>query len=96
MNNLPTQLFTAKNADGNSGTFKSKGGFVTLLANGTFGSGTLTVQASPDDGTTWISTIATMTAAGVINFLAGDGVLYRLNLSGSTAPSLNAWVAYEQ
>ncbi len=95
MNNTPTQLFNSQASNASSSTFVSRGGFVTLLAAGTFGSGTITVQASPDGGTTWIDTIATLTAAGVVNFISGAGVTYRLNLTGSTTPSINAWVAYE-
>lgn len=96
MNNSPTQLFTGQSTNAaSSTTVLSSGGFMSLLASGTFGGGTLTVQASPNGGTTWIDTTATLTAAGIVNFVAGAGVLVRLNLTGATAPNLNAWVALE-
>jgi len=67
-----------------------------------FGSGTVTVQVSPDGGTTFIDipdqsgTAITFTANGVTNFeLYGNGdpistgsVQIRLALAGSTAPTV--------
>lgn len=67
-----------------------------------FGSGTVTLQASPDGGTTYIdipdqSGVAiTFTVNGMINFelyananpIAAERVKIRLALSGSTAPTV--------
>lgn len=93
--NTPTRLFNAQAANANSQAFPSAGDYITLIASGTFGGGTITVQVSPDNGTTWISTSATLTAAGVTNFIGGEGLLFRLALTGATNPSISAWVAFQ-
>lgn len=95
MNNTPTQLFSARSTNGQSAVFPSRGVYATVIASGTFSGGTITVQASPDGGTTWVDTNATLAAAGLVNFIAGDGISYRLNLSGAGTPSIDAWVAFE-
>lgn len=96
MNNSPTQLFTGRTTNGQSGTFKSFGGFVSLIVAGTFSGGTVTVQVSPDNGTTWVDSEVTLTAAGIKNFISGEGLLYRISLASAASPNLNAWVAYER
>ena len=69
---------------------------------GTFGSGTVTLQASPDGGTTFIDipdaigSSITFTANGMTNFeLYGNAdidsdeqVIIRLALAGATSPSI--------
>lgn len=87
-----------------SGTFAADGttvvtvaGYVstgtanTLYINGTFGSGTITLEASPD-GTTWISIPGqSWTAAAVANIQFRYAKL-RIVLTGSTSPAINWWV----
>lgn len=95
MNNTPTQLFTNQAANGASSAITSAGEYMTLVVAGTFGGGTVTIQCSPNGGTTWVDTEATFTAAGVKNIIGGEGLQFRLNLTGATSPSLNAWVAFQ-
>jgi hypothetical protein len=64
-------------------------------AFGTYGSGTLKVYASPDNGTTAIEITALESTA---NIIAGpvnlpQGYLIRPVLTGSTAPSITAHIA---
>jgi hypothetical protein len=69
-----------------------------VVASGTWGSGTLTLQTSPDGGATWFNAAAGITANGVIAFgsplvvpqatAALTQRLFRLVLSGATSPSL--------
>lgn len=60
-----------------------------LLAFGTFGSGTVTAQFSPDGGTTWIDVTGVSLSAAGVKVLGGvRGDLFRPVLTGSTAPSL--------
>jgi hypothetical protein len=73
-----------------SAPFLLNGKMVSLVTLGTPGS--LVVQVSPDNGTTWIDSDVTMNAAGVKNFVGGHGLLARLSVSGASA--LTAWVAY--
>lgn len=96
MNNTPTQLFNAQTANGSSGAFPSAGDYITLVASGAFGGATITVEVSPNGGTTWVATDAMLTAAGVKNFIGGEGLLFRLTLSGATGTtSVSAWVAFQ-
>ena len=64
---------------------------VTLYGEGTFDSGTLALQASPDDGATWVN-VATLTADGASHVQVVSHVL-RLKLTGSTSPTLDGWIA---
>jgi hypothetical protein len=72
----------------------------TVFVYGTFGSGTLKLQASPDGGTTKIDlpnlsgTAISVTANGIYNIQLGNGnalgadiILYAV-LTGATNPSL--------
>ena len=74
----------------------------TVTAQGTFDSGTLSLQFSLDDGTTW-STVTT--TGGVTGELTNDGEfnygagiadpghkLYRINLAGATSPSIDVLI----
>ncbi len=94
---MTTQLFATKTVAFSSGSFESEGRrFATLLAKGTWDGALVKVEASPDDGTTWITTTVQLTTDGVANFIAGKGVLYRVSISNPGAStSLSAWVAFE-
>jgi hypothetical protein len=69
-----------------------------LLAAGPFGGGTLALQTSPDGGQTWFNAAAGITAAGAIvlgtaqvvdlSLTANAMRLFRLNLTGATAPNI--------
>lgn len=71
----------------------------------TFGSGTVTIQISPDSGTTWYAATdvngdITFSANGAAkidyNSLQSAPVLARASLSGSSSPSLNIkWIINE-
>lgn len=86
---------TAVAADFNGAAFEHKGGRIVLGGYGTFGSGTLAVQYTPDADVTFTdlgqqNAVATsLTAAGSVTFFLPRG-RYRVRFSGSTAPTL-AW-----
>jgi hypothetical protein len=71
-----------------------------IAASGTFGSGTLTLQTSPDGGTNWFAIGTAVTAAGYINVGTpmGDPMatasnthrMFRLVLTGATSPVIAA------
>lgn len=89
-------------ANGNSSEFNIThidGSASTVLASGDFGGGTLTLQISPDSGTTWINSGSDgqLTAAGFFKYeftnAAKSGQLIgRLNLAGATSPDVDYWV----
>lgn len=89
------KLLAAVSADGQSAAYQHGGGKLHLFAKGTFGGGTVTVQACPDKTSgseVWVNTTATLTANGHVS-IDLPPCFVRLDLSGSTTPSLNAWVA---
>lgn len=97
MTPTPTQVFTAKTANGNTANLYALGRHITVAVSGTFDGSTVKVQVSPDEGTTWIDTTTSLTAAGVVEVTYGEGMLLRLNLSSAgAATSINAWVAYRR
>ena len=91
---MTTQLFAAKTANGSTEAVPVNGRHVSFIASGTFGGATLTVEISPDGGTTWVSTGSTLTAAGVVELAYGEGTSLRVTLSGATGTtSVNVWCA---
>jgi hypothetical protein len=92
---MTNAFFTNKTTVGSSAVFTAGGQTVTVLATGTFGTGVLKLEISPDDGTTWIS-LGQLTASGKLSDTSGRGTQYRLTLAtpdGTT--SVSAWVAFE-
>lgn len=88
------QVFTALAANGNSGAFSNTVSTRTLLVigEGTFGTGTLRVEISPDDGVTFVPILSpVLTADGIIEVEVPDETQVRLSLVGATTPVLNAW-----
>ena len=94
------KLFAAVSADGNSanevtpdiqGADDDEMREVTLYGEGTWGSGTMALQASPDDGATWVN-VTTLTANGASHVQVVSHVL-RLRLTGSTGATLDGWIA---
>ncbi|MBU98077.1 MAG: hypothetical protein CL429_03185 [Acidimicrobiaceae bacterium] len=75
-----------------------RGGEGQLAAQGSFGSGTLTLEYSLDAGSTWTllesDPASSLSAAGSFAFrsMRTDDTDYmlRLSLTGSTSPSINA------
>lgn len=66
-------------------------GLKTLYVWGSFGSGTVKLQVSPDNGTTWfdVTGLDNITAKFIGNSqLRGSRV--RINVSGSSGPTINA------
>lgn len=90
-------LFTPQTADGQTTAIDWPGGRGVFVAWGTFGSGTVKLQQSPDAGTTYIDvdrsgdTYVTFTVNGQGGFELPPCKL-RTSLSGSTAPILYAGV----
>jgi len=61
----------------------------TIFCWGTFGSGTVTVEMSPD-GSEWFShSDLTFTAKGITNIVLPKDCYVRGTLSGATAPNVN-------
>lgn len=62
-----------------------------IVASGTWGGGTLTLEYS-HDGTTFVTSAQTLTANGVITFQDRPGLIWRVTLSGATGGSITATV----
>lgn len=93
---MPVLLSGTFTADGNSPRITFPGGAGTVQADGTFGSGTLSLEVSSDGGTTFTNggTSVQLTAEGLFNFtLPSDELIVRLALSGSTSPDIDWWVS---
>lgn len=83
-------------ANGAAGPVRWSGGTGKVTVWGTLGGGTVTLQMSPDNGTTWLNvdragdTYVTFSAPGGGVFELGL-CLIRFNLTGATSP--NVWVS---
>jgi len=62
---------------------------ITIIASGTFGGGTLTLEYSAD-GATFVTAGLTLTADGVIQHRPTAGVQWRVTLAGATGASVTA------
>lgn len=73
--------------------FRRAPDLVVLMTDGVDGGGTTNFQVSPDGGTTWYDTGAAITAAGAIEFDNSNlkSRLFRVELAGSTEPTLQYW-----
>lgn len=60
-----------------------------IVASGTWGGGTLTLQYS-HDGSTFVSSGSTLTANGAIAFEERPGMYWRVTLAGATSGSITA------
>lgn len=80
-------------ANGATNPVRWYGGRGSIAVWGTFGGGTVTLQMSPDGGTTWLNVdhssdnYVTFTAGGTGGFDLGLCML-RFNLTGATTPSV--------
>ena len=65
-----------------------------LTVGGDFGStGVVTIDYTPDSGTTWIDlSSVTFSAAGTKNLQLPFRATIRLTVTGGTSPSINAWI----
>ena len=60
-----------------------------------WGSGTLILEISPDNGVTWLPIpTASWTANFIATFAIGQGCRVRGTLSGATAPSISVYASY--
>lgn len=69
----------------------SPGNITTVYAKGTWGGGTLTVQASPDGVNFFDITEGALTADGFLNVSVKTKFL-RLVLADATSPDIDYWV----
>jgi hypothetical protein len=85
-------LFSAQAATGQSAAQDWPSGPGNVFAYGTFGGGTVALEASPDGGTTWVTVqdvagaAVSFTANGNKNVSLGPGLKLRGNLSGGAGP----------
>lgn len=86
---MPTQSTNALSANGDTTIVSWGGGEGFYSATGTWGSGTTTLYASFDGGTTYVTcgTEGQLTADGVVRFTLPECKL-RVTLSGATSPSI--------
>lgn len=90
-------VHAAYSANASSANMPTNGSQVNIISayfgtGVTFGSGTLTLESSPDNGTTWVSTGVTITTATASTFRQSNlvfGSLFRWTLTGATSPVLN-------
>lgn len=58
---------------------------------GTFGGGTLILEASPDKGVSWFTVDVLYESGRLIRYLV-SGEIIRISLSGATAPSITTGI----
>lgn len=88
------KVFDGQSSTANSTAYNWPGGVGQFSASGTWGSSTLKMQYSPDDGTTWIDCGGdlSLTDDGVANFELGPcDIRASLTVSGTT--SVSCWMA---
>lgn len=94
------EFFSGLDADGQTTPIVVDFGanIVKFVAWGTWGSGTLNIQRSPDGGTTWYNmkdaggTEIALTVDGEVAVAVAYGEYVRASLSGSTSPDLQGRV----
>lgn len=91
---LASKVFPALTVDGATAVYIVAGGVAAratkMLAgcSGSLGGGALSLQYSPDGGTTWLALPANaIVIATGVSFELPPGTPVRFNLTGSTAPS---------
>lgn len=70
------------------------GGVAHWLCTGTFSSGTLKAEFSPDDGTTWFTESNTnyhVTDVGMLSYPVPPKFKTRLTLSGASSPNITIY-----
>jgi len=86
---MPTTLLTASNNASSSVQSDGSSASRVIIASGTWGGGTLTLEYS-HDGSTWVSSGSTLTANGTILFNDRPGLNWRVTLAGATGGSITA------
>jgi len=92
------KLFDGQSADGQSDSIEHTGGRRTAIITGDFGGGTVTIQISPDGGTTWVTmtdqdgTDKEWTDDATVTIGPLDSCHMRFDLTGATNPDLDAWL----
>lgn len=76
--------------DGSSSAFSAYSQYVNVVADGTFDSGTLTVELYDEANAEWF-TVYSYTAKFQKSVMVGVGNMYRFTLTGSTTPSLSVY-----
>lgn len=90
------KVFDGQSADGDSTVLKSPGGVLKAHVNYAAGTGTVTVQTSPDQGTTYdsVGSDGELTASGQVAFITAEGEYVKFVLSGSSGADIDAWVGF--
>lgn len=88
------QIFTNQAADGQSSEFTING-IGTVQVAGTFDSGSVNLQiklANTNSSFSNVDTSQALTETGSFDLKSVKGAVFRLDLSGSTSPTINAFV----
>lgn len=86
---MSTALLTASGNASSAAQTADDSQAITIIASGTFGGGTLTLEYSAD-ASTYVTAGLTLTAAGIIQHRPTAGVTWRVTLAGATAGSVTA------
>jgi hypothetical protein len=88
-----TQLFTGQTTDASSQAIDFSGGPVMMVVNKVGGTGTIALQMSPNDGTTWLPVDGmSLTADGTKICSHLPRCKLRVNLSSASSANFNVWV----
>lgn len=92
------QIFTSQTSNANSSTLDWDGGEGQVIAAGTWDSGKVSLEISPDGGTTFVAvgTDGELTADGVFSFRANPCKVRLVVSSAGASTSLNAWITSEE
>lgn len=86
---MPTTLLAASNNASSATQQGSADTGYTVVAHGTWGGGTLTLEYSAN-GTDFVTSGQTLTADGAMDFTARAGLYWRVTLAGATAGGISA------
>lgn len=88
-----TQVFTTQTSDANSSTVAFNGGQLEIVVSGTFGGGTVTLEANYPDVNAWVAVAdGSWTESEVKLLELIRPCSLRLVLAGSSGASLDAWI----
>ena len=86
---MPTTLLSSSDNASSATQQGQATGSRVILASGTWGGGTLTLEYS-HDGSTFVSSGSALTANGTIAFQEAPGLYWRVTLAGATGGSITA------